>query len=349
MATNGFLAKEKLTAICDSIRAKTGSTGLIPIDDIPQAIANIQTGGGIIEVDELPSTNIDSNAFYKTPRKFIDVYIQTDNFTGFLFSESLNIVGAEVVETKPSSSIVESNASTSDIYIYYVTSENDIFIYVDMGAGVSWYNIGTCLQLYGMSGLTFVGETDELESLLKVTIGYYAYFENEKYYKENKNELIEYTNENTVLSRFFSKQPIEKAEIIINDSSIQQYAFEGKNINNLKIIGVDYTNGNQFIINSHVFLSCSAKTIYITHKVSSIVLEISGGQTFGGCVNLTSLILDFESISSFNSSSDFGNTPIGKGTGYIYVRDEIVETVKALDGWSTYASQIKPLSEYVEE
>lgn len=46
MATNGFLEKEKLTAICDSIRAKTGSTGLIPIDDIPQAIANIQTGGG---------------------------------------------------------------------------------------------------------------------------------------------------------------------------------------------------------------------------------------------------------------------------------------------------------------
>lgn len=45
----------------------------------------------------------------------------------------------------------------------------------------------------------------------------------------------------------------------------------------------------------------------------------------------------------------FANTPIANGTGYIYVPDSLVDSYKVATNWSTYASQIKPLSEYVEE
>ncbi len=62
MAEQGFLEKKKLTAICDSIRAKTGSTKLIPIDDIPQAITDIKTGG-VIEVEELPDVGQEGKVY----------------------------------------------------------------------------------------------------------------------------------------------------------------------------------------------------------------------------------------------------------------------------------------------
>lgn len=40
--------------------------------------------------------------------------------------------------------------------------------------------------------------------------------------------------------------------------------------------------------------------------------------------------------------------PEGLKDGYIYVPDALVDSYKAATNWSTYASQIRPLSEYVE-
>lgn len=47
---------------------------------------------------------------------------------------------------------------------------------------------------------------------------------------------------------------------------------------------------------------------------------------------------------SLNTTS-FLNTPIANGTGYIYVPDEAINTYKSATNWSTYADQIKGLSE----
>ena len=45
----------------------------------------------------------------------------------------------------------------------------------------------------------------------------------------------------------------------------------------------------------------------------------------------------------------FENTSISKGTGYIYVPDDLVESFKTASNWSTYANQIKGLSELPTE
>ena len=52
---------------------------------------------------------------------------------------------------------------------------------------------------------------------------------------------------------------------------------------------------------------------------------------------------------SLNELYAFYNTPIANGTGYIYVADTLVDSYKTAENWSVYASQIKPLSEYVSE
>lgn len=71
---------------------------------------------------------------------------------------------------------------------------------------------------------------------------------------------------------------------------------------------------------------------------------------FSGCSNLSAVVLsNTTSVSSISQHSVFGNTPIANGTGYIYVPDSLVNSYKTATTWSTYASQIKPISEYTGE
>lgn len=69
------------------------------------------------------------------------------------------------------------------------------------------------------------------------------------------------------------------------------------------------------------------------------------GNAFYGCSALTKLILRNGSVVTLQNVSAFTSTPISSGTGYVYVPDDLVESYKADSKWSTYANQIKPLSE----
>ena len=75
------------------------------------------------------------------------------------------------------------------------------------------------------------------------------------------------------------------------------------------------------------------------------VESISGG-AFSGCSRLVTLVLrKADTVCTLANVNAFTNTSIAKGTGYIYVPDNLVEQYKAATNWSTYASQIKPISE----
>ena len=65
--------------------------------------------------------------------------------------------------------------------------------------------------------------------------------------------------------------------------------------------------------------------------------------------NLTTLILGTNSVCSLDNVSALSNTPINAGTGFIYVPDDLVESYKDATNWSTFASQIKGLSELPQE
>lgn len=75
------------------------------------------------------------------------------------------------------------------------------------------------------------------------------------------------------------------------------------------------------------------------------VESISGG-AFSGCSRLVTLILrKVDTVCTLENVSAFSGTSIAKGTGFVYVPDNLVEQYKAATNWSTYASQIKPISE----
>ena len=75
------------------------------------------------------------------------------------------------------------------------------------------------------------------------------------------------------------------------------------------------------------------------------VESISGG-AFSGCSRLVTLILrKADAVCTLENVNAFTNTPIARGTGFVYVPDNLVEQYKAATNWSTYANQIKPISE----
>lgn len=71
-----------------------------------------------------------------------------------------------------------------------------------------------------------------------------------------------------------------------------------------------------------------------------------GAMTFQNCTALTVVTITQQGIvCSLAATSAFAGTPIESGTGFIYVPDNLVEQYKTAKNWSTFATQIKPLSE----
>lgn len=68
-------------------------------------------------------------------------------------------------------------------------------------------------------------------------------------------------------------------------------------------------------------------------------------KTFEGCYNLKKLVFGGNELNQLDNVNAFTNTPIAKGTGYVYVPDTLVDTYKTATNWVTYADQIKPMSE----
>lgn len=98
------------------------------------------------------------------------------------------------------------------------------------------------------------------------------------------------------------------------------------------------------IIGSYVFNGCSKLT-----SIDFPALAAIRDGAFIDCKNLTSVVLrKTDTICTLSANFSFNNTPIKNGTGYIYVPDALVDQYKAATNWSTYAANIKPLSEYTE-
>ena len=81
------------------------------------------------------------------------------------------------------------------------------------------------------------------------------------------------------------------------------------------------------------------------------------GYSFRNCTKITNLTLNGDiwsianyvfnvtSVPTLSNKNSFTNTPIASGTGYIYVPDDLVDSFKSASNWSTYAAQIKGVSE----
>lgn len=88
-------------------------------------------------------------------------------------------------------------------------------------------------------------------------------------------------------------------------------------------------------------------TIDLSNFDTSYVLET--GYMFRSCTNLATIIINRQDVFKMSNVNMFSDTPIEKGTGYVYVPDNMVDIYKTATNWSTYADQIRPISELPTE
>ena len=122
-------------------------------------------------------------------------------------------------------------------------------------------------------------------------------------------------------------------------TTIEQYAFSG--CTNLESVETSGTDGVS--IGQYAFQSCS--------KLELVDLKNTGAATiaanaFASAAGLAHLIIRSSTVSALSATSALTGTKIASGTGAIYVPAELVDTYKAASNWSTYASQIYPISAY---
>lgn len=91
----------------------------------------------------------------------------------------------------------------------------------------------------------------------------------------------------------------------------------------------------------------STAGLYDCSALQSIVIPYTPSlyaNAFQNCINLTSVYLTSPSIGSLaNKSTVFTRTPIGSGTGTIYVPSSLVATYQSSTNWSAYSSIIKAI------
>ena len=100
---------------------------------------------------------------------------------------------------------------------------------------------------------------------------------------------------------------------------------------------------NAVSLGQYCFAACASLETAEFNKCESI-----GRLGFYQDRKLTKLIIRTEKVATLLSSDALTQTPIANGTGYIYVSDDLVESYKSATNWSTYANQIKGLSELEE-
>ena len=124
------------------------------------------------------------------------------------------------------------------------------------------------------------------------------------------------------------------------------------NVTNVKALAFAYCSSftkvsmpNVTWVEDQCFRNCTAiETFYLPN------LKTATGGAFAYCTSIKAIIIEqTDSVVTIGATNCFNGSSIANGTGFVYVPDSLVDSYKSATNWSTYADQIKPLSEYVEE
>lgn len=93
-------------------------------------------------------------------------------------------------------------------------------------------------------------------------------------------------------------------------------------------------------MNTYAFQNCTA-----LKKIDLGSVTRLSYYNFQSCSALEALIIRTNSVPTLESSN-FNNSGIASGTGYIYVPSDLVDSYKAATNWSAVASQIRAIEDY---
>ena len=141
-----------------------------------------------------------------------------------------------------------------------------------------------------------------------------------------------------ITQNMFSDFPNLTYLYLPNVTSIGDYVFSGCS----NLTSIDLPNVTS--IAEGAFTRCTSLTSIDLKNVTTL-----GNDVFYNCSNLSTVIISTNQIITLGSLVFDNTPPISNKTGYIYVPDSLVDSYKTATNWSTYASQIKPISELPQE
>lgn len=94
-------------------------------------------------------------------------------------------------------------------------------------------------------------------------------------------------------------------------------------------------------IGIRAFNACSNLTYIDLPSVNSIETY-----AFYNCRKLVTVVLRGEEVPTLKNVTAFNQTPIGSGTGYVYVPSALVESYKTSAGWVNIKNQIRAIEDY---
>lgn len=99
---------------------------------------------------------------------------------------------------------------------------------------------------------------------------------------------------------------------------------------------------------SYAFGTCSnLKYVNISGWTTESITNNS--YMFGSSPKLEAVVIDSPAVFRLTDSTAFISSGVSKGTGFVYVPDNLVDEYKSATNWTTVADQIKPLSELPQE
>lgn len=106
------------------------------------------------------------------------------------------------------------------------------------------------------------------------------------------------------------------------------------------LVDVDI-HGSSYI-SSYTFQNCTSLKKVDLHRVGTI-----GTYAFIGATKFDTLIIRTDTVPTLGGTNAFTNTKIKSGgTGYIYVKSELIDAFKSATNWSTFASQFRAIEDY---
>lgn len=158
---------------------------------------------------------------------------------------------------------------------------------------------------------------------------------------------VKVTNANSMFTNCTNLESIDLTKFDFSDcyDFTQMFRYDAK-LTSVNLTG--FTNGGSSTFQS-MFDGCKLLTeadiSSFNYPLNTSADMGSSSGMFYGCSALTKLIINNSNGFRMSNTDMLKNTPIESGTGYVYVPDNLVDTYKADSNWSTYANQIKGMSE----
>jgi hypothetical protein len=340
---------DKLSAIGDAIRAKTGKSEKLTLDQMPTEIASIEGGGGTTPANPIiEPLSVTENGTYTAPAGVdgyspIEVNVPIPN--GYILPSGTKTITENGTHDAREYESVAVNVPIPDGYIkpsgtLNITKNGTYDVAEKASAVVSIPEREIVLQnkTIDENGTYTADEGYDGLGTVTVSVAGGTNTESEEVAALLSNTMTVLDNSLVTTLRTRVCQAATKLITVNlpNVTSLGAYAF--------------YQCSNLETVTLPKLTTISTQTWYMCPKLEHVDCGQLGSitaQTFASCTALKALILrKTSSICTLSNANGVSGSGIGKGTGYVYVPSALIETYKTATNWSTFASQFRAIEDY---